>query len=271
MRVLYSGQSGDDVRLWQVFLRGLSPNSVIEATGVFDDPTKVETQGFQRASGVTPDGVVGPKTLGFAMHAGFNPLSDDRTSEDSSSWPPVPSFGPMSSADRLKTFGTFSYVPAPVPNNPEAIQITGNWVASNIVTVNIPELMNVSGAPSSGNVAFHKLAAKQLVEVWSLWNQAGLKPLVLTWAGTWNPRFVRGSRVYLSNHAWGTAFDINVQWNMLGSQPALKGQKGSIRELIKIANDCGFYWGGHFGYARDGSAGGRSDGMHFEICRITTS
>ncbi len=89
------------------------------------------------------------------------------------------------------------------------------------------------------------------------WERAGLKSHILTWGGSWVPRFVRGSRTQLSNHAWGTAFDVNVRWNMLGTQPALRGQKGSVRELVQIANDNGYYWGGHFHK--------RIDGMHFEV------
>jgi hypothetical protein len=32
-----------------------------------------------------------------------------------------------------------------------------------------------------------------------------------------------------------------------------------VRELVEIANEWGFYWGGHFT---------RKDGMHFEIAKI---
>ena len=85
--------------------------------------------------------------------------------------------------------------------------------------------------------------------------------LVLTWAGSWVPRYIRGSRSRLSNHAWGTAFDINVPWNGLRRTPAFKGQKGSVRELVLIAAKLGFYWGGWFT---------RKDGMHFEVSKILT-
>ena len=61
----------------------------------------------------------------------------------------------------------------------------------------------------------------------------------------------------LSNHAFGTAFDINVPFNPLGARPALIGKQGSVRELVPIANEHGFFWGGHFGK--------RPDGMHFEV------
>jgi hypothetical protein len=83
--------------------------------------------------------------------------------------------------------------------------------------------------------------------------------LILTFDGSYVARFVRGSTSVLSNHSFGTAFDINVTWNRLGVVPALVGQKGSVRELVGIANDNGFYWGGHFT---------RLDGMHFEIAKL---
>ena len=50
--------------------------------------------------------------------------------------------------------------------------------------------------------------------------------------------------------------------NCLGQtfeQPALLGEKGCVRELVPIAHDHGFYWGGHFT---------RQDGMHFEVARV---
>ena len=60
----------------------------------------------------------------------------------------------------------------------------------------------------------------------------------------------------LSNHAFGTAFDINVQWNPL---EALPGRTGCVFELVPMAHRHGFYWGGHFS---------RRDGMHFEVARV---
>jgi hypothetical protein len=41
----------------------------------------------------------------------------------------------------------------------------------------------------------------------------------------------------------------------------LVGEKGSVRELVPIANRWGFYWGGHYN--------GRPDGMHFEVAFLT--
>jgi hypothetical protein len=101
----------------------------------------------------------------------------------------------------------------------------------------------------------------QVQMLFRAWEDAGLRNRLLTWAGGFVPRFVRGSRTTLSNHAWGTAFDVNVAWNARGAMPALRGEKGSVRELVPIANDFGFYWGGHFS---------RRDGMHFEAARVLT-
>ena len=108
----------------------------------------------------------------------------------------------------------------------------------------------------SARIAFHRLAEKQLRKLFSDWEKEGLTSLILTYGGSYVPRFVRGRPGVLSNHAFGSAFDINVAWNGLGRVPAFVGQKGSVRELVKLANKNGFFWGGHFT---------RLDGMHFEI------
>ena len=264
MRTLYLGLSGDDVSAWQNFLLGINPAAHITADGVFDQTTKDETETFQSKNGligVDKDGVVGRKTLAIALSIGFDPLSDDRKEEEGPNWPPSPGHN-LSLQERIKLFGQFSYVASGNPSNPEAITITDNWAKNNITSVVIPQFskFNVVGRPAADKMFCHKLIAKQTVSLFSDWEAAGLMPLVLTYGGSWVPRFIRGSRTVLSNHAWATAFDINVQWNMLGVQPALKGKKGSVRELVSIANKNGWYWGGHFP--------NRPDGMHFEIFKI---
>lgn len=260
MRVLRSNLSGDDVKSWQTFLRGLNPSSSLIVTGTFDPPTYSATVAFQRATGLQADGVVGTRTLGKAMSLGFNCLEDVSTDKSSSCWPPQPLEPSLSPSEREKMFGSFAYVPVPVAGNPEAIKITDGWSMKNIVGVQTPTLnhLNVNA------VQFNKLAADQFLNLLRAWDDAGMSRLILSWGGTWSPRFIRGSRTVLSNHAWGTAFDINVQWNMLGAEPALVGSVGSVRELVDIASANGFYWGGWFGYKK----GGRADGMHFEICKL---
>jgi len=261
-RVLHEGLSGEDVRQWQYYLIGqdLLHDS---ANGVFDEATKQATIDFQRKHGLKVDGWVGTATLGQAGKEGF-PLvfpDDSPRNVDGPGWPPPPNFAPLTcTADRQRIFGAFQFTPAPTPTNPEGIKILGDWYARNIVMVEIPQLVGISGAPRSGKVEFHRLAAEQLKGMFAAWESAGLMGLVKTFGGTFCARYIRGSRQNLSNHSFGSAIDLNAQWNWLGAQPALYGKLGSVRELVPIANEYGFYSGIHFR--------GRPDGMHFEVAFI---
>ena len=93
-----------------------------------------------------------------------------------------------------------------------------------------------------------------------LLGREGLLEGVLSFDGAYNPRFMRGSREVLSAHAFGVAFDINARWNRVGTIPEPAGEKGSVRELVALANEFGFFWGGHFKR--------RPDGMHFELVKL---
>src|SRR6185295_8705028 len=165
---------------------------------------------------------------------------------DTLEWPPPPDFLPLDAAGKQAAFGQFTFHPAPTPGNPEAIQISPAWLEENIVVATIPQLAHVPGAPPSGHAQFHRLVAPRVVQLFARWQQAGLARLILSYGGSFAPRFIRGSRSVLSQHAYGSAFDINVEWNPLGAVPALRDSKGSVRELVPIANELGFYWGGHF-------------------------
>lgn len=170
--------------------------------------------------------------------------------------PPKPNFKPLvSTAERQRIFGKFDYRAVAGSDD---IVILGNWERENIIRVHIPQLTGVGGGlvPKNLSIPFHKLAANQLQALFREWEDAGLIKHILTYAGSFVPRFVRGSRSTLSNHAFGTAFDINAAWNGLGRVPAKAGTTGSVRELVAIAHKHGFYWGGHFS---------RPDGMHFEV------
>lgn len=261
MRTLRKGMVGDDVTQWQNFLRGLLPDSVVIASGTFDDVTDLETKRFQKMASLGPDGDVGPLTISAALKLGLHVMSDDSIEETGPNWPTLPvGISSISSIDREKLFGKFSYISLPTQWNPEAIKMTDNWANSNIDVIEVPQLKSVSGGPKDGRISFHTKGAKQIVDLFAEWDSAGLADRILTWGGSYAPRFVRGSRTYLSNHAWGTAFDINVQWNGLGARPALKGMKGSVRELVEIAAKHKFFWGGWWK--------NRPDGMHFEIFEI---
>ena len=258
METIRLGSSGSSVTAWQEFLRG-QDLYFGEAHGQFDQETHEATRNFQAANGLGTDGIVGKGTWGKADDLGFEeaPAADP-------AWPPKSDdLVPASLALRQKLFGAFQFQPAPTAGNPEGIKILGGWTADNIVTLAIPQLIGVAGAHSRGLVSFHKAAMPQLMALFEAWETAGLLHHVKSFAGTWAPRFVRGSRTNLSNHAWGTAIDLNAQWNGLKMRPALLGQTGSVRELVPLAEKFGFYWGGWFGE--------RADGMHFECAKVLTS
>ncbi|UKJ08518.1 M15 family metallopeptidase [Solitalea lacus] len=253
MKVILIGSQGQDVINWQYFLIGQQLYEGL-VTGKFDLATKSATIMFQRLNGLQPDGIVGNKTVGTAMLLGFGTVTDNRETKTGEAWPAKPGFNPViTNEEREKLFGKFNYVSAPLPKDPENIKITDDWVVKNIETVDIPQLKSIRG---SSKIQFHKKATPQLKKLWQDWEKANLLHNVLTWEGSYVPRFVRGSLTTLSNHSFGSAFDINYAWNKLGAVPALVGQKGCVRELVQIANENGFYWGGHFS---------RQDGMHFEI------
>lgn len=260
MKIIKIGSQGPDVKKWQYFLIGQDLYFGL-VDGDFGELTLDATIKFQKQHNLQPDGIVGNKTVGAAMMLGFATLKDEFTEITSTNFPQKPPFPSLATnSDRQDVFGKFSYKAKPLPGNKENIEILGDWESKNIITVPIPQLINVNGKTQ---MRFHRLAAQQLKSLWSGWESAGLLHLVLTYEGSFVPRFQRGSKRTLSNHAFGSAFDINYQWNKMGTEPALVGQKGCVRELVEIANDNGFYWGGHFGNGAD-----NKDGMHFEVAFI---
>ncbi len=259
MRTLRNGDTGAPVIKWQYFLRGQDVYFG-EVDGQFGRRTEQATEDFQEQLSLDIDGVVGNETYAAAMLRGFQGVTDCEDHMLGAEWPPKPGFKPLiGMAARQRVFGKFEFVPTGGKNNPEAIDIMYGWEKENIIRADLPQLEGVRGTRGRTRWSFHKLAAPRVEKLFQAWEKEDLLDLVLTWGGSYAPRFIRGSRKTLSNHAFGTAFDINVQWNYLGTQPALVGKRGSVRKLVQTANDLGFYWGGHFR---------RSDGMHFELARI---
>jgi peptidoglycan hydrolase-like protein with peptidoglycan-binding domain len=251
--VLRRGSEGPDVLRWQEFLIG-KELLASHADGRFGPDTEAATRAFQRAHGLLDDGVVGPATLAVALQQHFDAgLTDPLGGQNGLDWPPRPDFPPLvSNAERMQLFGAFDF--RRVPGERDAIEILGGWTQANIVAVPLP------AHPALPRTAkFHRKIAAQVEALFRAWNDAGLLHHIRTWEGSFVPRYVRGSATTLSNHAWGTAFDVNYRWNPLGAVPALRGQEGSVRELVPLAHQHGFYWGGHFT---------RRDGMHFEAAKI---
>ncbi|MFZ1322368.1 MAG: M15 family metallopeptidase [Ignavibacteria bacterium] len=197
------------------------------------------------------------------------------TPDSTADWPARPDFiRQYSDKEREFKFGKFRFVPAPEESDGDGIKILDNWEHENIVRVELPVLyLNgiIRGSTKKAYVEkncaleFHKNGADNFKQLWKDWEDAGLIDRIIDCSLPFVPRYIRGTQGRnprpLSNHSWGTAFDINVAWNKLGKVPALLNQKGSVRELVALANKNGFFWGGHFG-------GGRMDGMHFELGKM---
>jgi|ERR1051326_1571647 len=135
------------------------------------------------------------------------------------------------------------------------VEYLDDWDTLNIISVEIPQLRDVSNA-NNGKIQFNRLAADQLKAAWAEVESKGLLNRVLTWQGSLARKPV-GNR--LSSHALGLAFDINYDYNPTGVVPALEDDVGSVRELVPIFQKYGFIWGGNWRVP---------DGGHFEVVRI---
>jgi hypothetical protein len=252
LQVLKKGMKGPLVGLWQEFLHGegLYKHSI---DCDFGGKTDASTKRYEGRELLPKDGIVDDELWGRAMGDGLV-VAGSRWS-----LPEKPSFKPLSVSQKHQRFGTIKSKPAPTPKNREAIKITNNWQSEHLVKVVVPQLAGVTGAPRSGAIFANRLAAEPIQTLFQVWEERGLLHLVRSWAGSWVPRYVRRAPGVLSSHAWGTAFDINAAWNGLSRQPAARGRNGTVIPLVESANECGFWWGGHWK---------RPDGMHFELVQV---
>ena len=174
----------------------------------------------------------------------------------------------MTPAERARIWGPIRYRPAPTPGDPEAIELLDRrWLREHTVVVRVPQLATVPRyslsaswpEPPADRVRWDCRTVHQVLALWAAWERAGLLDRVLSYDGDYCARLARGT-TELSSHAYGVALDINARWNRLGAEPAALGTPGCVRELVPMAEACGFACG--LGFA------GRPDGMHFEIARM---
>jgi hypothetical protein len=245
-RQLSLGHRGDDVRHWQGFLTSLG-HYRYRIDRKFGNGTLRGTKKFQKQSGLEQSGVVDEPTLRAARLAGLRTSVAEPFA--SRKW-----LKTLKPRDRQRVFGPLKWEERPTAREPGGIKILGDWERRNMTRVLIPSLGDVKGAPKSCRVYVHRKIELQLVALFEAWAGAGLSSLILTWHGSFNARFTRrSSSRRLSSHSFGTAFDINAQWNAYHHEPAAEGQTGSVRELVPLAEEFAFAWGGDF-----------DDGMHFE-------
>lgn len=130
-------------------------------------------------------------------------------------------------------------------------------IEQQLVDVYPPFRMYYDGQPVS-RIRFHRKAAQALQaaleEIWQAYNydQSAIdRDGVSVYAGAYNHRLVRGSTSKWSNHAYGTAIDINPAKNAMGT-------KGNMPQVVIDAfTRQGAMWGGWYS--------GRTDPMHFEF------
>ena len=133
------------------------------------------------------------------------------------------------------------------------------WREHKIVPVHIPELEKLEHGGES-TLGFHHLVAAQFKAFFKAVGVKDLKHLLLNNAGSCVFRTITGKPTALSNHALGTAIDINTTWNWIYTPPAPRHTLGSVSELADFCADFGLFWGGWYE--------GRKDGMHFECVTI---
>lgn len=272
-----------EVQRWQYFLRRVKIDQTGRIDGSFGKKTEDGTKIFQIQAGLPPSGKVNLATLEKAREIQYTIVPDDYYSKLSSgSFPPKPAaLHSPSNTFRNQHFTCFKFKQLRRDARPdaEAIVMTSScdgeindWRSQLIIDIEIPQLRFAVGYP--GHVTCHRRAAKAIATLFEAWEAADLLHLVLSYEGCFVPRYKRrqappgagghGLRKSsdvsaLSNHAFGSAFDINAGDNPFGEPPQKFGRRGCTRELVEIANQKGLFWGGHFD---------SNDGMHFEIAKL---
>lgn len=273
-----------EVQRWQYFLRRQGVDQVGNIDGDFGINTELATKFFQVKAGLPPSGKLDGKTLTKAQAMGYTVVSNDHYEKlAKNGGPPHPqTLQSPSNKSREKNFGCFRFIQLPLAQRPdkESIVIKGScdgsvadWTAANIVTFDMPQLRFAVGY--HGKFRCHKAAEPVFRKLFTAWEEADLLHLVISYAGCFVPRYKRGQAPSgtggqgsksskdvsaLSNHSFGSAFDINASQNGIDSPPANWDAKGCVKELVPIANRHNVYWGGHFTSP--------VDGMHFEIANL---
>lgn len=245
---------GNDVDIWESFL--FSEGLLSHRTGTFSPFVTEATIKFQKIKNLSPDGIVGRFTLAAAMSEGLSvDMYDDSEIEYTSSWPLRPDFRSPTVEENYEQFGRIITRPKDNLGNVEIVSRDDKY---RIVKLEIPSKYRQQAPCLPSAVLVHALVEQPLLGLFEEWYDASLLHLIKTWGGTLAVRYKRGSTMSLSDHAWGSALDFNVQWNLMGRVPALRGKTGSVRELIPIANRRGWFWGGHYS---------NPDGMHLAYTR----
>jgi hypothetical protein len=275
-----------EVQRWQYFLLVKQGIPVVGGVdGGFGSLTEQATIVFQTKASVPKTGALDQATLDAAKSAGYIVVPDDHyTKLDHPGFPPPSAtLASPSNADRNKAFTCFSFTQRPRDERPkdnkEEIIIGAScdgklpdWENAQIVRIQVPQLVHVPGT-TNGFIRVHRLVKDKVVSLFKAWDEANLCHLIIHFSGSFNARYKRKKGPKgpgpepakrsvdvddLSNHSFGSAFDLNSDQNPQGAKPASVIDKGAVRELVEVADKQGWFWGGFF-------SGKSVDGMHFEF------
>jgi len=273
-----------EVQRWQYFLLKQNIPQVGRIDAQFGLKTEDATKFFQVRHGIAVTGEFDAMTRDAAKTLGYLVVPDDHYDDKKGKqFPPKPrNLRSPTNESRNEGLGCFKFRQLPLANraDPDEIVVLGScdgavddWRRTNIVEIEISQLRFATGF--TGTVTCHKLVAPQVQKLFARWEEVNLLHLVRDFDGMFSPRYKRnrspsnaGHGVKqsnnvdkLSNHAFGSAMDINADDNPFDDDnqpdPALCPMRGCLRELVTPANDIGFFWGGHFNPPKDG--------MHFEF------
>lgn len=186
MTPLKLGSFGLEVKTWQEFLKKSGYNIPI-IDGAFGPVTDSQTKAFQKANGLTVDGVVGPKTFKFADKS-------DPTIDLTKKWP-------KQNYDSMVEF----YGP----------------VGENQTSIDVPYPLIIAWEPSQvikkitcNEKVAHSLY-KILEDTLKSYGQKDISKLKLDlFGGCLNVRKMRGGSAW-SIHSWGAALDLDPDNNQL--------------------------------------------------------
>jgi len=270
-----------EVQRWQYFLRKQGITQVGSIDADFGINTETATSIFQLRMGLPNTKKLDRPTLDVAETLGYKVQPNNYYQSKPADFPARPtSLSSPSNASRNRDFTCFKFMQLPRNRRPddESIVQKGScdgrvpdWVAEHIVTIQIPQLDFAKGY--DGRFRCHKKAAPIFAALFAKWEAENLLHLIRSYEGCFVARYIRGSSPgpdghglknssdvsALSNHSFGSTFDINFVDNQRGNTPAAFGARGCIRELVESANSLNVFWGGHFG---------TPDGMHFEIAKL---
>ena len=152
----------------------------------------------------------------------------------------------LSTAEVRRVFGDFSFR----NTGGGRIEIDPGWVQANIV----PCVLRTAKRGADVRTQCHRLAKAPIEAAFEEVHRRGLSSLIRTYDGLWVPRHQlwKDSKP-LSRHSWGTAFDLNAEWNPYGG-----GVSPENVALNEVFNQYGFAWGGDW-------SPGQRDAMHWEL------